>query len=143
MYKSIFTRPLCPSFIFNIGPSQSQLFSIGNSALSSPTIVKDLGILIDPQLKFNNHIFDIVKKANQRAILIHRSFLSKNTNNLLSAYKIYVRPLLEYATPVWNPSQLGLINTIESVQRKFTKQLPGLSTFSYYGKTSDSPTSNT
>ena len=37
-----------------------------------------------------------------------------------------------YATPVWNPSQLGLINTIESVQRKFTKQLPGLSTFSYY-----------
>ena len=120
------------SFIFNLGPSQHQLFSIGNSTLNSPTIVKDLGIIVDTELKFNNHIFDIVKKANQRAILIHRSFLSKNTTNLLLAYTINVRPLLEYATPVWNPSQLGLINTIESVQRKFTKQLPGLSNFTYY-----------
>ena len=51
-------------------------------------------------LKFNNHILDIVKKANQRVILIHISFSSKNTTNLLSAYKVYVRPLLEYATPV-------------------------------------------
>lgn len=73
----------------------------------------------------------MVKKANQRAALIHRSFLSKNTNNLILAFKTYVRPLLEHAPSVWNPSQINLINAIESVQKKFTKRLPGLSDYSY------------
>ena len=87
------------SVILDLGISQHQPFSIGSSFLTSPLFVKDLGIIIDPQLKFNNHIFEIVKRANQRAALIHRSFLSKNTQNLVLAFKIYVRPLLEYASP--------------------------------------------
>ena len=77
------------------------------------------------------HICEIVKEANQRAALIHLSFLSKNPTNLILAYKIYVRPLLEYASPVWNPSQINLINTLEAVQRKFTKRIPGLSDIAY------------
>ena len=108
-----------------------QPFTCGNTVLTSPLTVRDLGIIVDPHLKFTNHIFEIVKKANQRAALIHRSFLSKNPTNLILAYKIYVRPLLEYASPVWNPSQINLINTLEAVQRKFTKRIPGLSDITY------------
>ena len=123
---------LTKSFIFEIGiPHSHHPFSIGTTVLTSPLTIKDLGIIVDPQLKFSNHILEMVKKANQRAALIHRSFLSKNTNNLILAYKTYVRPLLEYASPIWNPSQLNLINNIEAVQKKFTKRLPGLSGLSY------------
>ena len=123
---------LTKSFIFEIGiPHSHQPFSIGTTVLTSPLTIRDLGIIVDPQLKFSNHILEMVKKANQRAALIHRSFLSKNTNNLILAYKTYVRPLLEYASPIWNPSQINLINTIEAVQKKFTKRLPGLSGLSY------------
>ena len=126
---------LTKSFIFEFGlPHSHQPFSIGNTVLTSPLTIKDLGIIVDPQLKFSNHILEMVKKANQRAALIHRSFLSKNTNNLILAYKTYVRPLLEYASPIWNPSQINLINTIEAVQKKFTKRLPGLSGLSYHEK---------
>ena len=56
------------------------------------------------------------KKANQRAALIHRSLLFRYINNLIMAFKLYVRPLLEYASPIWNPSQINLIHTIEAVQ---------------------------
>ena len=65
----------------------------------------------------------------------HPSFfpLKKNPFNLILAYKIYVRPLLEYASPVWSPSQINLINTLEAVQRKFTKSIPGLSQLSDIG----------
>ena len=124
---------LTKSFILNLGNTHYPLqpFTFGKSALNYPTIIKDLGILVGHQLKFSVHISEMVKKANQRAALIHRSFLSKNTNNLILAFKTYVRPLLEYDSPIWNPSQLNLIHTIESVQRKFTKRLPGLSNLSY------------
>ena len=40
---------------------------------------------------------------------------------------IFLLYSLGYVFPVWNPSQINLINTLEAVQRKFTKRIPGLS----------------
>ena len=42
-----------------------------------------------------------------------------------------MRPVLEYNSVIWSPSLKKDINLVESVQRKFTKRLPGLSTCSY------------
>ena len=50
---------------------------------------------------------------------------------LVKAYVTYVRPLLEYAVHVWSPHQLEDIARIESVQRRFTKRLSGLSNDNY------------
>ena len=47
------------------------------------------------------------------------------------AYKVYVRPILEYASQVWSPYLLDDIDRIERVQRRFTKCLPGLHSKSY------------
>ena len=44
---------------------------------------------------------------------------------------MYVRPLVEYCSPVWSPTAIGSINKIESVQRWFTKRIKGLSYLSY------------
>jgi len=38
-------------------------------------------------------------------------------------YKSFVLPILEYLSPIWNPSDLGSISKLESIQRKFTKRL--------------------
>ena len=88
--------------------------------------VKDLGIHFQPNLKFTIHIKDIISKAKRRSALIFRCFLSRSTPNLLRAYKTYVRPLAEYASTVWSPSTVMLINDLESIQKHFTKRLPGL-----------------
>ena len=57
--------------------------------------------------------------------------MSLNVVNLKRAFITYVRPLLEYASPVWSPSHIYLINVIESMQRSFTKRLPEMRTLSY------------
>ena len=101
-------------------------FSISDNKLATVTTINDLGVKIDSRLKFNNHINDIVNRAHQRANLILRSFLSRDINNLIRAFKTYIRPLLGYASPVWSPSSIMLIGSVESVQRRFTKRLPGL-----------------
>ena len=93
--------------------------------------MRDLGILVQADLKFNTHIHNIIAKAKQRASLIHRSFLSKDVQSLSRAFVTYVRPTLEYASAAWSPSSLTLIHEIESVQRSFTKRIPGLHNFSY------------
>jgi hypothetical protein len=65
---------------------------LGNTTLQESTELKDLGIMID------NHINYVVKTAYARAISIRRCFVSRHLPSLLQAYKIYVRPLLEYNT---------------------------------------------
>jgi hypothetical protein len=40
-------------------------------------------------------------------------------------FLVNVRPILEYASCVWSPRHIGPIKLVESVQRKFTKRLPG------------------
>ena len=70
-------------------------------------------------------------KASVRANLIKKCFISRDTDTLIMAFKVYVRPLLEYATCIWSPYLICNINLIESVQRRFTKALPGLYSLSY------------
>ena len=43
-----------------------------------------------------------------------------------------MRPHLEYGAPIWNPCTKKYINAIENVQRRATKQIPGLTNLSYH-----------
>jgi len=105
--------------------------SIANNVLPVNTLCRDLGILIQNDLKQSAHIHEVVSKAQKRANCILRSFVSRDVNLLLRAYLVYVRPLLEYCTIVWSPSLIQDIEAVESVQRKFTKRLPALCNYSY------------
>jgi len=43
----------------------------------------------------------------------------------LHAFKVYVKAILEYASCTWSPHHILKIQQVETVQRKFTKRLPG------------------
>ena len=96
--------------------------------------VRDLGVVVDSHLCFSEHIANIVRKAHQRANLIHRCFTSKNPDLLVKAFKVHVRPILEFNSPVWSPSLLKDILLVESVQRKFTKRISSMQGLSYYSR---------
>ena len=46
-------------------------------------------------------------------------------------YCSFVRPLLEFAAPVWNPYMRKDIEKLERVQRKVSKLAPGLKNYDY------------
>ena len=108
-----------------------QYYKIDINIIAVVDSVTDLGVIIDADLRVKHHLNNIVLKANQRSALIKRSFLSKNTSNLIRAFKIYVRPILEYASTTWSPSYISQINQIESVQRHFTKSISDLKHLPY------------
>ena len=66
--------------------------------------VSDLGVVVDSRLRFADHIATIAPKGHQRANLIHRCFTSKDRNLFVKAFITYVRPILEYNSPVWSPT---------------------------------------
>jgi len=96
--------------------------------------VRDLGVMVDSHSSFSEHVANITCKTHQRANLIHRCFSSKNRDTLVKTFKVYVRPILEFDSPVWLPSLMENILFIESVQRKFTKRIPGMSGLNYYSR---------
>jgi len=51
--------------------------------------------------------------------------------DLVRAYLVYVRPLVEYNSVVWSPYKMQDIETIERVQRRFTENLPGFRKLTY------------
>ena len=65
-----------------------------------------------------------MNKANQVLGLIRRSVGTANTTTFSLLYKTLVRPLLEYAAPVWNPYLVKDIHAIESVQRRASRLAP-------------------
>ena len=138
MHCIIVHGQLCGNFLSLI--LKCCLLEIGRN-LSSPPFhissvpyvnhVEDLGVHIERDFKFTQHINIISSRACQRGCQILRCFLSRNTSSLVRAYKVFVRPLIEYASVTWSPSQKQLINNIENVQRAFTRRLPGLKFLSY------------
>ncbi len=94
---------------------------IENSVLKSDAVVRDLGIHMSENLKFSAHVAIIVKKAYSRARLIFRCFSIRDVDVLIHAFKVYVRPLLESNSPVWNPNLQTGIDDVEKVQKFFEK----------------------
>ena len=54
--------------------------SINDKPVNTVSEVRDLGVIVDSSLKFNSHIsyiWPIVAKANTRASLIHKCFVTQ------------------------------------------------------------------
>lgn len=100
----------------------SFIYKIDDTSLIRVTSLKDLGVFFDSKFTFQQHITYIVNKAYRMIGFITRSlygFTSIKTYYRL--YFCYVRSILEYAAPIWNPYYAIHTNEIEKVQRKFTR----------------------
>ena len=84
---------------------------------------KDLGVIFDSKLTFDNHIETIIKKANKMIGIIKRTFSYLNRASFIQLYKALVRPHLEYGNIIWFPHLKRQSSTIEKVQRRATRLL--------------------
>ena len=113
----------CVSFSFYRSQSYIEFnYSINSVALDRVMSVKDLGILFDRKLSFNDHINMIVSKANSMLGFIKRNSSEfTNPQTLKCLYMSLVRPHIEYCSIIWNP-YFGSNNIrIERVQKNFTR----------------------
>ena len=94
--------------------------------------VRDLGVTISHDLSWSRHICDTVAKARNVASWVLSVFKTRNKDVMLTLYKSLVRSILEFNSPVWNPTKIGEIQAIEGVQRTFTNRISALHSDDYW-----------
>ena len=84
------------------------------------------GVIFSNNLKWKNKISSCVSKANQTMGIIRKSFAHLDCKLLRSLYVTFIRPLLEFAVPVWSPALKCDIDLLERVQHRITRLIPSL-----------------
>ena len=96
-------------------------YKLHDKVLENVDQAKYLGVTIQKKLSWKPHIQNITKKANQTIGFLQRNLRFCNSSTKAMCFKVYVRPIVNYAAPVWNPvgqQNMGLRNSLEMVQRR-------------------------
>ena len=117
---------------FNPDPSKQAVeihFTKKRNHINPPTLIfsgtdvkvceshKHLGLILDTRLAFDCHLKEKISKANKGIGLINRlrKFLSRES--LLTIYKTFVRPHLDYGDVIYDcPGNSTFVQKLESVQ---------------------------
>ena len=108
--------------VLHLGSKNSHcVYKINDAIIPSLDSCLDLGILVDNSLNFSTHIESISRRAYQRIAIFLKGFTSKDPKLLVHGFK--VRPILEYCSSVWSPYLIKDIQSIENIQRFFTRKV--------------------
>lgn len=95
-------------------------YNIDGKKLERKLKMKDLGVIFDTKVSFNEHVNYITSRAYSILGFIKRNCWEMNdVYALKSLYCCFVRSILEYASVVWNPNYDVHSKRIESVQKQF------------------------
>ena len=75
---------------------------------------KDVGVIFDEDLNFQEEISSRVSKGNSIMGTIRRTYTFLNANSFKSLFTTLVRPHLEYGAPIW-----GLTRVVNSDLKEF------------------------
>ena len=75
--------------------------------------------MISKNLSWKNHIDLITSKATTTRIFCQRNLPMTDKETRLKCYKTFIRPIVEYASSVWDPVEnQSLTHQIEMIKRK-------------------------
>ena len=121
--------------ILRFGPSSSyQLhprYVIGGYALPLVPFSQDLGVTVDQSLRFHKHIGQVVGKAAGLAANLLRSTCNRQPQFMRELFITHIRPVMDYSSCIWNTGYVGDLHKLESVQRRWTKNVSGFDEYSY------------
>ena len=116
-------------------PFSSQFYEYttdDGSEITPAHIVKDLGINITPDLTWSPHINTITNSARKMAGWVLSVFSDRSEYTMIHLYKCLIRSRVEYCCPLWDPTKMEDIATLEGVQRSFTSKISTITHLHYY-----------
>merc|ERR1740129_1344950 len=103
----------------HIGPrNRHYKYSMGGQELQPSKFEKDIGVLIQPNLRPNLQCAKAAKTANAVLGQIARAVSYRDKESFLKLFRTYCRPHLEYCVPAWSPWTQGDKDILENVQKR-------------------------
>ena len=116
----------CNAMIFNRSRCKiEQSYQIGEKTLESVDSYKYLGVVFKNNLEKKDQVERVSKKAIKNLNFVMRQLRGTRTQVKEKAYLTLIRPVLEYASSVWDPYKDGEIKSIEKVQRLEARRVTG------------------
>ena len=113
------TKDFTVSFLHNQPLVEPSI--VNNQTLEVVNTIKLLGVYLSSDLKWTTHVRHISSKASKRLYAFRISILKRNSvqpSDLKTAYRSFIRPVLEYTCPVWHTSlPKFLIDELEHIHR--------------------------
>ena len=96
---------------------------IDGNEIDDVKYAKLLGVTISSDLAWNKHVDNIVVKAGKRVYMLYQlKRAGIGQHDLVTIYVSVIRPVLEYACPVWHTNLNNhLTESIETVQKRALK----------------------
>jgi len=106
-------------------------YHIDNIMLPSCTVERDLGIIIQDNLKVSEQCLKATNTANRILGMINRTFSHKSRLLVDTLYKSLVRPHLDYCAQAWRPFLKKDIELLEKVQHRASRMVEEFRDLSY------------
>ncbi|GFW97689.1 RNase H domain-containing protein [Trichonephila clavipes] len=101
---------------------------IANSQIKKVDLPTYLGVPLDPELRFSKHIEQTANKALGKLNILRKlcgTSWGSRPQTLKSTFCTVIRPVLEYATPIWTPASISVKRKLDYVQHRTAKIIIG------------------
>ena len=112
----------------------SVYYSDTQDQIETKSQVKDLGVTLDVDMSYNQHIQNQINKVKSISSWIFRTFKTRDTDVMLTLWKSLAIPHLDYCSQLWSPSKRCLIQQLEQLQKSFLNGIPSLNHLNYWEK---------
>ena len=102
------------------------LDKLGEEALESSRVEKDLGVLVDEKLDVSQQCALAAQKANCVLGCITKRVSSREREGIVPLCSALVRPYVKHRVQAWSPQHRKDVALLEQVQRRATKMARGL-----------------
>ena len=105
-------------YIMSIKSKTPYFYKLKEHILETVSSIPYLGVTISDDLKWNQHVGSVTKKASSTLGFMRRNLRSCPMECRKAAYFSLVRSKLEYAATVWDPYYQQDIDRLENIQRR-------------------------
>ncbi|GFW54181.1 probable RNA-directed DNA polymerase from transposon BS [Trichonephila clavipes] len=102
---------------------------IQNFQIKKVNLPTYLEVTLDPELRFSKHVEQTVSKALGKLNILRKlsgTSWGSRPQTLKSTFCTVIRPILEYATPIWTPASISVKQKLDFVQHRAAKIIIGV-----------------
>ena len=93
----------------------------------------DLGIIMNSDLNFKDHVHHIHTKCKRDMSQIFRTFNTRKRFPMMTLWKTLIVPKIDYCSQLWSPMlNIGEMQELESFQRTFTSKIAEIDHLDYW-----------